>query len=623
MGNVTPLFPGGELSEDPASAYELDLEGARMSCLACGGKLVGSATYERYLVCPRCRFHYTVSSRHRVTMLADADTFRETSRWIRSLDPLSFSARVRYRTRLIRDQDRTGLTEAVITGTCTIGGTPAVLIVLDFGFLGGSMGLVVGEKVALALELAARRRFPAVAVINSGGARIQEGVLSLMQMAKTSVAVNEMRRRGVPLVSVLGDPATGQVYASFGSQADLIFAEPGAHVGFAPYSAVQDASERKLAAQQHTAEVHYQHGMLDGVVDREQLKHVISTVFELLRPDFRLAARRRARLSRPRPRRLEAWQMVQLARHPDRPTARHYIDQVFANLVELHGDRQYADAPHVIAGIARLAGQSVVVIGQDRHAPAEAAGGSETEGRAGGFEPGAITPEGFAKARRAMAFAERFRLPIVTLVDTRGPALDLEAWQRGQGQAISSTISTFLNTQTPTISVLIGEGGSEAALAFAVTDRVLMLQNAIYTPISPERGAQTETSGAQEVARALRLTSVDCRRMGIIDAIVREPEGGAHANPLEAARLLKRALMWELTDLVGKHHPTLVRRRHRKYRSVGEYGSPFRSALRRELRVWRRALTASVRALRERPARTSDSDGSAAVENADEATPAP
>ena len=600
MTNITPLFPGQDLP-DSTDQSEIDLEGVRKTCLACGSSLVDDPIYDRFLVCSNCRFHYTMSARRRVEMLADGGTFRETSRWIKSLDPLSFSAQVSYRDRLMRDQNRTGLTEAVITGVCTIGGTPTVLIVLDFGFLGGSMGLVVGEKVALALQLAARKRFPAIAVINSGGARIQEGVLSLMQMAKTTVAANEMHRRGVPLVSVLGDPATGQVYASFGTQADLIFAEPGAHVGFAPFRAIKEEMGGTSATGQHTAEIHFRHGMLDGVVDRERIKHVVSTVLELLRPEFGLAKRRRGRPPRIRPRRMEAWEMVQLARHPKRPTARHFIDQVFANLVELHGDRQYADAPEVITGIARLAGQSIVVIGQEKTPPSGMISSSDDEMPEGLSASGSITPEGFGKARRAVRFAARFNLPVVTLVDTPGSALDLEAWERGQAHAISQTISTMLDVEVPTISVLIGEGGSEAALAFAVTDRVLMLQNAIYTPISPERAAVAElrnSAAVDQVVGALRLTSIDSRRMGIIDEIVREPDGGAHTDPLEASRLLKRALMIEVTDIVERHGRTLVRRRQRKYRNIGESGRPFRSALRRELNVWRSALSASVRALR-------------------------
>ena len=157
----------------------------RESCLACDASLLESQSYDDLRVCPVCRFHYSLTARERIESLADAGSFRETNRSIVSLDPLSFSSRGSYKQRIFRDQRRTGLTEAVVTGSCAIGGSPVMMIALDFGFMGGTMGCVVGEKVALAFEGAAKRKLPAVAVVTSGGIRLQEGVLSLMQMAKT------------------------------------------------------------------------------------------------------------------------------------------------------------------------------------------------------------------------------------------------------------------------------------------------------------------------------------------------------------------------------------------------------------------------------------------------------
>ncbi|MBM3957897.1 MAG: acetyl-CoA carboxylase carboxyltransferase subunit alpha/beta, partial [Gemmatimonadetes bacterium] len=411
MSEITPLFPEQEplLADD--SLQVIDLEDVRQSCLVCGGKVRDSELYRRLRVCPHCRFHHSLPARLRVAAIADPGTFKETNRWIKSLDPLSFSPRVSYRVRLLKDQARTGLTEAAVTGTCTIGGTAAVIIVLDFGFLGGSMGLVVGEKVALALELAARKRQPAVAMVTSGGARIQEGVLSLMQMAKTVIGVNALHERGLPLISVLGNPATGQVLASFGSMADIIFAEPGAHIGFAPFRAVQRAGDR------YTSEQQYRHGLVDLVVDRERLKHELANALDLLSPYFKLEAARRVSPPRPRLRPLQPWQMVQLSRHPERPRARDYIGEVFGNFVELHGDRVFGDDATVIIGIGRLAGESVVVIAQQKSRRAAPTSGNGGDGRA---EPGVevlgeTRPEGFRKARRAVEMAGRFNLPIITL----------------------------------------------------------------------------------------------------------------------------------------------------------------------------------------------------------------
>ena len=174
--------------------------------------------------------------------------------------------------------------------------------------------------------------------------------------------------------------------------------------------------------------------------------------------------------------------------------------------------------------------------------------------------------------------------------------------QRGLASAIARMIDQMGRAKVPTLSILIGEGGSEAALSFGLTDRVLMLENAIYTPIAPERGAQSEMSDpakASDVARALKLTSVDCIEMEIVDDIVPEPESGAHGAPVEAARLLKRSLMRELSELTSKNTNTLVRRRQKKFRKVGEYGNRFRSALRRETRAWQVGLAAGVRAFRQ------------------------
>ena len=595
MSNLTPLFPEehNQSEEELTPQSPIELEGLQANCFSCGADLTQSNVYRRIRVCPRCRYHYSISARRHIAALADPGTFKETSTWIQSLDPLEFSPRVSYRVRLLQDQTRTGLTEAAVTGTCTIGGIEVVTIVLDFGFLGGSMGLVVGEKVALALELAARKKLPAIAVVTSGGARIQEGVLSLMQMAKTAVAVNAVQKKNVPFITVLGNPATGQVLASFASLADIIFAEPGAHIGFAPFRELQEAEKDEMKQDEYSSETYFDAGMIDRVVDRENLKHEVASVLDLISPEFKLAATRRSRPPKPELTPSEPWEMVQLARRPDRPRARYYIERIFSSFIELHGDRLYGDDPSVIIGLARLAGESVVVIGQQKSEPPMSRHTADRRGD--------TLPEGFREAERVVRLAERFRLPIITFVDTPGPKLGLDEEHRGLANAIAHMVQSMANVETPTISVLIGEGGSEAAVAFSVADRVLMLQNSIYTPISPERGARSEMSDperAEDIARALKLTSMDCMQMGIVDDVVAEPEGGAHASPEEAARLLRRTLMRELIDLRNVHRRTLVRRRQKKFRNVGEYGSRFRLAVRNELKSWRAAFSAGVRALR-------------------------
>jgi len=596
--NITPLYPDGEEPNTNGSqpdAPGLNLETLRDSCLYCGANLADSTQYRRLRICPICGYHYTISARRRIATVADEGTFKETSKWIQSLDPLEFSPRVSYRVRLLQDQTRTGLSEAAVTGTCSIGGTPVVIIVLDSSFLGGSMGVVVGEKVTLALELAARKKLPCVAMVTSGGARIQEGVLSLMQMAKTTLAARALRERGQPFIVALSNPSTGQVLGSFASMADIIFSEPGAHIGFAPLADLREIEGKKLS-EQHTAEAYLERGHIDAIVERDRMKHELASVLDLISPEFKLSSSRRYSVDQIVASPREPWEMVQLARRPDRPRARFYIDNVFANFFELHGDRVYTDDESVIIGLARLGGQSVMVIAQQKPETS----GEEPENRA---EQG-ITPGGFRKARRGVILAETFGLPVVTIVDSRGPKLGIEMEHLGLASAIARMIDQMGRAKVPTVSVLIGEGGSEAALSFGLADRVLMLENAIYTPIEPEKGAQAEMSDrgkASDIARALKLTSVDCVEMEIVDAVIPEPEQGAHALPEEAARLLKRRLMRELSELTSNNTNTLIRRRKKKFRKVGEYGSRFRSAVRRETRAWQAGLSAGVKAFRQAP----------------------
>jgi acyl-CoA carboxylase subunit beta len=600
LADVTPLFPEDELSEDQLNAEQskedasLDLEAPRQNCLSCGADLSESTKYRRLRVCPTCGYHYTISARRRIAAVADEGSFKETSKWIQSLDPLEFSPRISYRVRLLQDQTRTGLSEAAVTGTCSIGGTPVVIIVLDSSFLGGSMGVVVGEKVTLALELAARKKMPCVAMVTSGGARIQEGVLSLMQMAKTTLAARALRDKGQAFIVSLSNPSTGQVLGSFASMADIIFAEPGSHIGFAPLGDLR-AIDGKRVDTEHTAEAYLERGHVDAIIERDLLKHELASVLDLISPEFRLTSSRKVAPENIAIRPREAWEMVKLARRPDRPRARFYIDNVFANFFELHGDRVYTDDSSVIIGLARLGGQSVMVVAQQK-------GVDEDTDETSDIRNGEITPGGFRKARRGVILAETFKLPVVTIVDSPGPRLGIDMEQRGLASAIARMIDQMGRVKTPTLSILIGEGGSEAALSFGLTDRVLMLENAIYTPIAPERGAQAEMSDpgkASDIARALKLTSVDCIDMDIVDEIVPEPELGAHGSPDEAARLLKRALMRELSDLVGSNTKTLVRRRQKKFRKVGEYGSRFRTALRRETKAWQVGLAAGVKAFRQ------------------------
>ncbi|MDY6917966.1 MAG: carboxyl transferase domain-containing protein, partial [Chloroflexota bacterium] len=472
-------------------------------------------------------------------------------------------------------QKATGLREAVVTGVCQIEGTLTVIVVLDFSFLAGSMGCVVGEKVALAFEHAVKKKLPLVAVVSSGGVRVQEGVLALMQTAKTAAAARRLHSARLPFISVLTNPTTGDVYASFANLGDIIIAEPHALLGFAPIKVVEETEGRELPRDSHTAESHLKHGMVDCVVERSNLRGLLATMLDLLSSQYRLAITRRFGPYPPIvPQRESAWQSVQLARHRERPTSLDYVSRIASSFIELHGDRYFRDDPAIVCGLADIGGEAVVVIAQER--------GHDGEMR----NHGRAHPEGFRKAQRAMFLAAKFRLTLITFIDTPGAYPGLDAEERGLGNAIARCLAIMSDLGTPTISVIIGEGGSKGALATGVADRVLMLENAIFSVMPPERAATLlyhDESKAAEVAPALRLTAKDCLDLGVVDVVVAEPKGGAHTDPDEAARQLKRVLLSEMVQVRSASLDSLIRARYDKFRSMGRYTSRISAALSKDM----------------------------------------
>ena len=565
-------------------------------CIVCDLNLRGSEIYEVFKVCPQCHFHYSMSARERIDSLVDNDSFNEFNRTVLSLDPLPFSSGQSYSSRLFQDQRRTGLTEAVVTGTAAIAGSPVILIALDFGFMGGTMGCAVGEKVTLALERAVKRGLPTVAIITSGGARIQEGALSLMQMAKTAGAANRLNEAGLPFISVLANPATGQAYGSFANLADIILAEPGSVVGFSSLRVIRRASDQPLPSGAHSAESHLSHGMLDAVVQRTELRTIIGVLIDMLGARYTLCRQSSGAGPEAKPGRSDAWESVLMARHEARPTASDYLSRMFSQFVELHGDRSHGDDLSIISGLGQIAGQTVAVVAQQRDTRSalddeDAQGESRT------------TPEGFRKAQRAMDLAAKFSLPLVTLIDTTGPDLSMEAEERGLGNTIATTMAKMSGMKEPTISVVIGQAGSGGALALGVADRALMLENAIYTAVSPEEAAEViyqDVSRAEEAATSLRLTAHDCLDLGIIDQIVAEPPSGAHADPDEAARILERALVEAIAQLQAQASRKREKTRYAKYRGMGVYSSQIRAAVAREVNSFQNFLKSGLGKLSDR-----------------------
>ena len=263
---------------------------------------------------------------------------------------------------------------------------------------------------------------------------------------------------------------------------------------------------------------------------------------------------------------LTAWQKCQVARHPDRPHCQDYIDQLFTEYTALAGDRAFADDHAVMGGLARFNDQPVMVIGHEK--------GNDTKSRIQ-RNFGMARPEGYRKAIRLMDMADRFRLPVITLIDTAGAYPGKGAEERGQAEAIARSTEKCLAIGVPLISVVIGEGGSGGAVAFATANRVAMLEHSIYSVISPEGCASILWKDAEkmrEAAEALRLTAQDLQKLGVIDRIVKEPLGGAQRAPKEAIEAVGKAIEAMLGELSGKKPEALVRDRRQKFLDMGSKG---------------------------------------------------
>jgi acetyl-CoA carboxylase carboxyl transferase subunit beta len=476
---------------------------------------------------------------------------------------LHFEDETAYRERILQLRTETGESDALISGFARLGGHEIAIAALDFGFLGGSMGVVVGEKLVRVAERATSRKLPLVTISASGGARMQEGMLSLLQMAKTSAAIQRLRSAGCAYLSVLVHPTTGGVFASFANLGDVIIAEPGALIGFAGPRVVEQVVGKKLPAGTHSAEFLLAHGMIDAIVDRRDQRDYLSRLlgtFSAPRDGYqRRQPPKTKKIISPD---IPAWEAVQRARDDRRLTSLDFIARIFQDFVEVHGDRASGDDPAIVAGIGRLEGKAVAVIGLER-------GSVEDRPRRRDGRP---YPEGYRKAGRTMELAERLHMPLVTLIDTPGAYPGVEAEERGLAAELASSLARMSLLRTPIVSAIIGEGGSGGALALAVADRVLMFDGAIYSVIAPE-GAATilyrDAARAAEVSSKLKLTARELKKLGIVDTILPEPAGGTQADPDQAAATLADAISNALADLQRKRVSRVVDDRYQRYQRIG------------------------------------------------------
>ena len=587
---------------------EAEPEVVMRKCKKCGAVHSVQDVRANDFACPSCGAYVRIHAKRRIKLLADPGSFEEWNQELPVVNPLDFPE---YEQKLWEVKESTGLNEAVVTGKITIDGIPTAIGVCDARFLMSSMGHNLGEKIARMAERAAEEKLPVILYACSGGARMQEGIISLMQMVKTSEALGRLQESGQLFISVLTDPTMGGVTASFAMLGDIILAEPGALIGFTGQRVIQQTIGGKLPEGFQRAEFLLKHGFTDAIVPRRDQRAVLAHILRLhvkgaaelaseTAPVFeeaervdeftreevapkkapgildaaasalqnlqRLAFGQKAEKEEERESRFSeggfrsAWETVKLSRAKDRAHAKDYIDALFPDFMELHGDRCYGDDEAVIGGIASFHGIPVTVIGIQK-------GRDFLENKRRNFAM--PNPEGYRKALRLMKQAEHFKRPVICFVDTPGAYCGVGAEERGQGQAIAENLQKMAALRTPILAIVIGEGSSGGALGVATANDVWMMENAVYSILSPEGFAAIlyrDAKQAELAAEDMRLTSRDLLELGVIEKIIPEPEPVTFENIQTVARELEP----ELLEFIGKYsamsRDELANQRYERFR---------------------------------------------------------
>lgn len=587
---------------------EAEPEVVMRKCKKCGAVHSVQDVRANDFACPSCGAYVRIHAKRRIKLLADQGSFEEWNQELPVVNPLEFPE---YEQKLWEVKESTGLNEAVVTGKITIDGIPTAIGVCDARFLMSSMGHNLGEKIARMAERAAEEKLPVILYACSGGARMQEGIISLMQMVKTSEALGRLQESGQLFISVLTDPTMGGVTASFAMLGDIILAEPGALIGFTGQRVIQQTIGGKLPEGFQRSEFLLKHGFTDAIVPRRDQRAVLAHILRLhvkgaaelasetapvfeeaeLAEEFtreevapkkapgildaaasalqnlqRLAFGQKAEKEEERESRFSegglrsAWETVKLSRAKDRAHAKDYIDALFPDFMELHGDRCYGDDEAVIGGIASFHGIPVTVIGIQK-------GRDFLENKKRNFAM--PNPEGYRKALRLMKQAEHFKRPVICFVDTPGAYCGVGAEERGQGQAIAENLQKMAALRAPILAIVIGEGSSGGALGVATANEVWMMENAVYSILSPEGFAAIlyrDAKQAELAAENMRLTSRDLLELGVIEKIIPEPEPVTFENIQTVARELEP----ELLEFIGKYsamsRDELANQRYERFR---------------------------------------------------------
>ena len=537
-------------------------DGLLKKCNFCKAAILAEEVRQNNYICPECHGYFRMHANRRIEMIADEGSFEEWDEKLSTVNPLGYKG---YEEKIDSLQEKTGLNEAIVIGKARIHGEETVLGVCDGRFLMASMGHIVGEKITRAVERATKERLPVILFACSGGARMQEGMVSLMQMSKTAAALRRHSDEGNLYISVLTDPTTGGVTASFAMLGDIILAEPNALIGFAGPRVIEQTIGQKLPKGFQRSEFLLEHGFIDCIAERGEMKELLGKLLRLHKACPKEAEEIIAMSEEKKIRAVHSgkktpWEKVLASRAKERPSGSVYIRSLFTDFVEMHGDRYFGDDKAILAGIASFEGKPVTVIAQEK-------GNSTKENIAHNF--GMASPEGYRKALRMMKQAEKFGRPVICFVDTPGAFCGIEAEERGQGEAIARNLFEMAGLKVPVLTIVTGEGGSGGALALASGDEVWMLENAVYSILSPEGFAAIlwkDSKRAKEAAKVMKLTAEELKEMGMIEQIIDEPEVLTGENVELVCEILREEMNKVLVKYSNVDVEKLVEQRYERFR---------------------------------------------------------
>jgi acyl-CoA carboxylase subunit beta len=463
--------------------------------------------------------------------------------------PVPVASSDEYRRELAAAAEATGLDESVVTGEGLVFGRRVAVVACEFDFLAGSIGVAAAERITAAVQRATAERLPLLASPSSGGTRMQEGTIAFLQMVKIAAAVELHKRAHLPYLVYLRHPTTGGVFASWGSLGHITVAEPGALVGFLGPRVYEHLYGEPFPAGIQTAENLQRHGVIDAVIPLDRLRAILDRALKVVADE-----------AEPPPPELEteplpdvpAWESVEASRRPDRPGVAQLLRHGTTEWALLSGTG-FGEAAMTLLALARFGGQPAVVLGQHR------------------VVGGLVGPAALREARRGMALAAGLKLPLVSVIDTAGPALSAEAEQGGLAGEIARCLADLVTLDTPTVSVLLGQGSGGPALAMVPADRVLAALHGWLAPLPPEGASAIvyrDVDHAAELAAAQGIRSVDLLRDGIVDVVVPEDPDAAD-EPVAFTKRLSATIANELHRLRTIPDEQRLDARLTRYRRIG------------------------------------------------------